>query len=943
MQPPFIIPVDVTVNPPFTAIIDDPEDVTGSPLPDVKVDIDKVSVQLSKTTIMFNTSFYGIPSVAGPDPQPLVLVTMMDTDQSSATGYTGPLSNDIGADNMAFAIIYPAGPTGLRAASDPSAFSGWAKRLPGLDVAALRANAASIKPSSGGPSGTLYLFKWNGPTNTWSPLIETYFTGLNSDGGEIGTFTAWQLISLVVMVSDGSMKVVQSAGDIWDITDTAPDRGHGATVPARDVAVTGIDASVAGGVESAVFDTPTFLTGQKVNVTATVANNGDETESDLSVAFDVYPILDSVPTKPGEPGYPAPTLVLGDPIALDSAMIESINPGDSGAATTAWVPQLALLPASGKAKPANGDGYVHQYLIRASVAPLPREVTTTDNSATLQADVEVGVEVRLSDIAITDTAPGSLGGEAVHESVYTGMSYRVKATVTNNGALSLTDYEVFFLVNGSTIGSQLVSLDPGASADVWQEWAPEAAGAGLEVRAEGAVLAGEINPDDNAVSTYVDVKAGVDVAVNTLTFTPALPAYGATVTFSSNVSNKGALDLSSLLVKFYMNETLIGSQVITSLPAGGDPVAVSQDWVADAVGSRTARVSIDPLPYEDNTDNNSRTAPISISGTDIGFAPGAIIVKPPTGFPAGTIKYGKSHQVQVTVKNMGTTPQTFKVRLTQSVTTPSGTTTTQIGTPLAVTAMAKGTSKTLTLIWTPKVTGSVTLRAEVGNVSGTTWVPGISGDINTENNAQTLPVVVAASVYDASVTGLAVSGTPVAGRPSTVSVTVANTGNEAEGFNVSLYADGTLVKTVAVKGLLPGKSRPVTFSWKPAAPGAYTLSAGVSGGDLPSDLGPRTFEATAMVYVPLSLKLTAGSLSPNGQVSIDIQLMDPSGKSEISLAGVGLSLKLPAGAARASSTALTTDASGHAVVYVTPSAGKKIVTLTITVPGLATKTIVIRL
>lgn len=914
--PPILIPVQVVVNAAFKSIISDPEDVNPIPPapPAPKMDIDRVFVQITKTSIQFNTMLFNVT----PGDKPLVLMTMMDTGKG--VGYTGPGSNDIMANYMLFGFIYPAGPgpaaSKAIASADLSAYS--KVGLSASNLAPIR--SSMVKAAAGtGPTGQLFLFKWDDPSKTWAPLMETYAIGMNSEAGTPGTFNIWQLTYLPLMYSDGAMKVVQSAGDMWELVDIAPDRGHGATVPARDIAVSGVDAVAAADAA------PTFLTGQTVNITASVANNGDEAERDLPVDFQVIPVLGERATEPGEPGYPAPALTLGTPIDLGSSIIEVINPGDTGTATVAWTPELIAAALSRSKVKAAVDPWIHSYLLKASVAALPRETSSADNSAQTLVDVQVGVEVGLSGISVNDVGPESVGAKAAVDVVYTGMSYFLKVTVTNNGGMDITDYEVAFIVDGNYIGSQLVTLAASESVDLWQDWTPDTAGLYIEVRAEGAVLTGEINPDDNAAVTSIDVESGTDVAVNTLASTPATPAYGNTITFTANVSNNGNLDLTGVTVLFDVNGTGIGMQSVDL--AIGESATVEQTWAADQVGALTARASVSPLPYETYTANNTKTTPISVSGRDIGIT--AFTITPPIGSPLG--KKGKMHTVKVTVKNNGTSAETFQLRLTRDGV--------QVGTTRpTVTALAKGASKVVSMIsWTPAwalgtAPPTFLLRVEVGTSSGTTWNFGLLNDINPDNDAMEQSIAGIASIYDAAVTGVKTTSIPMVGKVTPVSVAVSNTGNEIASFYVDLYADGALVKSQLVRSLAVKASRTVSFvGWKPTATGNVELKAVVRGGVLEDTAELKT---TAAVYVPVSLKLTSTPPTAKGQsVRIDVQLMDPTGKKTVALAGVTISVAVPAGVMAASAT-VTTDENGHAVLYVSSTKASAPVTIT-AAPGLA--------
>jgi|GEM_PF-3193178 len=914
------IPVEVNVAPPLRVIITDPEDQKEGN-DGRKVDISEVRVQATRDTLMFVTKFYG----ELPIDSPVVSVLMLDADEDSTTGYTGPFANDIGADYMAFGFAYAnAGPESLKAARAAD-LSKLARRLPGVDTS--RMKAAMVKAASagaGGPGGQLFLFSWNRATRTWSPLMETYNIGLN--GGPDGA-SMFQILYLVTMVDDGAMKVVQSAGGIWDINDTGPNHGHGSTIPATDIAITGLTADVAAA----------FLTGQEVLLTATVKNEGDEALRDVVVSFSAYPILREVATSPGEEGYPNPKLELDDPITLGEALIERLNPGTEADAQLGIMPELVPDPRPAGNPHRDPSGFIHDYLVVASVPVSPKESNADDNEKTLKISLEVGAEVALSDLQVSDVAPSRAGSKAV-DTVYTGVPHWVSVTVTNNGALDLPDdYSVTFYFDGEAYGDPVLvgPLGSGDTSTITIEWTPEAVGDNFSIEAQGSDLPGQMNYDDDVASATVDVEAGTDVSVASVGISPAAPVYGGDVTLTANVANVGHLPLSGVMVNFLIGESLVGNEMIESLAPGAN-ANVSAIWTADFVGRVNVTVRVEPVPFEANLANNTRTTNFNVSGKDIGVT--SITVTPPTGLPKP--KKGRVNTVKVTVQDLGTTTESLKTRLSWST---SGTGSwTAIGTPQSILSLRPGTNKVLTFNWTPSGAGSLYLKAELGG-STTSWSPW--SDINSANDVKTQIIMVDLSITDVSVRSVDVAPISTTGKASPVKVTVANDGNERASFTLELYANGKSVKSVPVAGLMPSASRTVPIIWTPKDMGSYAITAKVRDGDLPDDTTSRSFETSALALVPMSLKVTASDATPgapNPGTRLDIQLMDASGKTPLAVSGLRVKIDVPAGVV-APSSSLTTDASGKASTVLTPLSGKKTVTVTISIDGVAKKTVTITL
>ncbi|MEW6034215.1 MAG: CARDB domain-containing protein [Chloroflexota bacterium] len=116
----------------------------------------------------------------------------------------------------------------------------------------------------------------------------------------------------------------------------------------------------------------------------------------------------------------------------------------------------------------------------------------------------------------------------------------------------------------------------------------------------------------------------------------------------------------------------------------------------------------------------------------------------------------------------------------------------------------------------------------------------------------------APALHDVAVTAISPASLTV-GRRGTVYVTVENQGKLTESFTVELYAGGSRVGTVMVKGLAAGKSRKLAFRWAPSSAGGCLLTAKVRDGDVPRDVdaGDRTALKTVSV-APGLLKSGAG-------------------------------------------------------------------------------------
>ncbi|WP_246112351.1 CARDB domain-containing protein [Thermococcus aciditolerans] len=100
----------------------------------------------------------------------------------------------------------------------------------------------------------------------------------------------------------------------------------------------------------------------------------------------------------------------------------------------------------------------------------------------------------------------------------------------------------------------------------------------------------------------------------------------------------------------------------------------------------------------------------------------------------------------------------------------------------------------------------------------------------------------------------------VAGRETEVSVTLANDGGAVDGdFTVSLYANGTLVKTERVSGIGAGEEKTVKFTWTPDRSGTYTLKAIVDEDGAITESNETNNELSAEVRVAPAPKVNKGT------------------------------------------------------------------------------------
>jgi hypothetical protein len=245
--------------------------------------------------------------------------------------------------------------------------------------------------------------------------------------------------------------------------------------------------------------------------------------------------------------------------------------------------------------------------------------------------------------------------------------------------------------------------------------------------------------------------------------------------------------------------------------------------------------------------------------------------------PASAIT-GQAVTATATVANLGTFDEgPFDVTLTDSGT--------EVEPATAVSLPAGGTTN-LAFTWTPLSAGSHTLEA--------TAVLAGEEVVNQANNAKQVTIEVADPFTDASVTALTAPTSAITGQAVTVTATVANLGNVAASFNVSLTDNGALVGSpIAVSSLPAGGSTNRTFTWTPQSASSHTLEArAVVAGDTNAGNDFKTATVAVSDVKVLAVTVTTNKASYTaGQTVTITTLVKDNGGSPVSGASVQVVIK----------------------------------------------------
>jgi len=266
----------------------------------------------------------------------------------------------------------------------------------------------------------------------------------------------------------------------------------------------------------------------------------------------------------------------------------------------------------------------------------------------------------------------------------------------------------------------------------------------------------------------------------------------------------------------------------------GNPTSYSIDWATDEEDSNLNQAS--------TTDTRDERTPIIVH--DVAAITQVV--------NATTVVEGEIVEVNVTVENIGMQEESFNV-------------TVYFGPTFAGTQrvydLAAGENTTITFYCdtTGYPPGTYEIRALVDSAAEIV-------EINETNNWCTSPSTVTVQVHDLEAIRQAANATSVQqGDAVEINVTVANTGNLTETFDVAVYYDNTLLGTKTVSGLSPGAVTNVTFTWDTSGipEGIYFIKAVVDPADLIDEFNETNNNCT------LITPITIYNLTAPGELSVD--------------------------------------------------------------------------
>lgn len=300
-----------------------------------------------------------------------------------------------------------------------------------------------------------------------------------------------------------------------------------------------------------------------------------------------------------------------------SALFDPMNPDATGNKTFTWTARAG------------------SHNIKA-VADYNNEVTESDED---NNEKTVVFSTLTPDLTI-DTITWSPAGPSIGETV----TFDVMIKNQGNGRASSS--RVYFYVDSSYKGYQEVqAIEAGATANKTFTWKAQVGSHDIKAVADHNKKVTESDENNNEKTiTFTDLSLS-DLIVEDITWLPASPSLGDTVTFNITVKNQGSGKSGNSHVAYYIDDTYLDSLSVDPVNPGAT-ANKTFTWIAEfdlhdikAVADYYDKVT------ESNETNNEKTVIFSALAPDL-------IIETITGLPASPL-VGDTVTFIVTIKNQG--------------------------------------------------------------------------------------------------------------------------------------------------------------------------------------------------------------------------------------------------------------------------------------------------
>ena len=504
--------------------------------------------------------------------------------------------------------------------------------------------------------------------------------------------------------------------------------------------------------------------------------------------------------------------------------------------------KVTLLYVSGEGQP--GTAAEKTVAIAAGAAETVTLSWDTSGAAlgahTFRADVTLVEDTNVSDsrdsaatITISAPPPYAVAVTAVESAsavAIQGATVNVDVTVENQGTSDANAAVTLLYIPGEgqpgIAAEKTVAIAAGAAETVTLSWDTSGAAPGIYTIRAGATLVEDTNAADfrdAASAITISIPPPYAVAVTAVEAASATVIQGDTVNVDVTVENQGTSDANAAVTLLYVpaeGQPGIAAEKTVAIAAGAaETVTLAWDTSDAALGIYTIRAGATLV--EDSTVADSLDAASTIT---ISTPPPYAVAVTAVEVASATVIQGETVDVEVTVKNLGTSDANAK--LTLLYVPAQG----QPGIAAEKTvAIATGAAETVTLAWdtADAALGVYTIRA------GATLVE--DSNVAHSLDAASTITIVTPPPYAVAVTAVDVPAGPVIqGATVNVDVTLENQGTSDANAAVTLLyvpAEGepgtAAEKTVAIAARA---AETVTLSWdtSDSTPGVYTIRAGAT-------------------------------------------------------------------------------------------------------------------
>ncbi|MCC6167020.1 MAG: S8 family serine peptidase [Caldilineaceae bacterium] len=407
---------------------------------------------------------------------------------------------------------------------------------------------------------------------------------------------------------------------------------------------------------------------------------------------------------PGEPVTVTATILNNGNAEAANVVVQFVDATDNGAIPIAANQVISSIPPGGAAVaqivyPTEGRFGDHKVQVIVDPNNLVVESDENDNRAmatlTVQKPAAANLVIRSAQIGFDPPEAGTEG------------TVTVFATVLNDGDAPAGQVLVQFLDvtdGGSTpIGEMqtLPGIAPGGSGVVQVDYAvPPGGDRKIQVVVDPNNTIPESSESDNSATATLkrsaSSQANLVITAGNISFSPATPTAGDTVTIRAVILNSGAADAQDIVVQFSdatdSSSLPIGPhQVIASIPAGSSAEVQVTYTTQGKAGSRTIAVAVDPnnfIPESRETDNSAK-AELEVMATAM---PNLVVVGGNINLSPPAPTQGEPATIRAVILNHGALEARDVVVQFMDVTTGG---TQPIGTPQTIARILPGSGATV--------------------------------------------------------------------------------------------------------------------------------------------------------------------------------------------------------------------------------------------------------